>query len=146
MATLARLVLSLAAALALVGHPASHSATRIPAGVRTIDVHSSRGVLRRVTDPLKVAQIVRWFDALPKAPNVILYCPFIRYRPPTTFTFRSASGAALARARTPGHAACGASFDLRVGGQAQKPVLAGGRFLSRVGRLLGMRLVPIVRR
>ncbi|HEY7420468.1 MAG TPA: hypothetical protein VH541_00545 [Gaiellaceae bacterium] len=142
MATLARLVLSLAAALALVGHPAS----RIPPGVRTVDVHSSRGVSRRVTDPLKVTQIVRWFDALPIAPNVILYCPFIRYRPPTTFVFRSASGTALARARTPGHAACGASFDLRIGGKAQKPVLAGGRFLQRVGRLLGLRLVPIVRR
>ena len=142
MATLARLVLSLAAALALVGHPA----TRLPRGVRTIDVHASRHVSRHVTDPLKVAQIVRWFDALPRAPRRIYYCPLIRYRPPTTFVFRGASGAVLARARTPGHAACGGSFDFSVRGSARKPVLAG-RFLVRVGRLLGlgMRLVPAAR-
>jgi len=137
MATLARLVLSLAAALALVGHPA----TRVPAGVRTIDLHSRHGISREVTDPLKVTRIVRWFDALPKAPRGIVYhCPMIRYRPPTTLVFRSAGGAVLARARIPGHAACGFSFDYSVLGSPQKPVLAR-HFLQRVGRLLGMRLV-----
>jgi hypothetical protein len=141
MTTLARLVLSLAAALALVGHPA----TRIPVGVHSIRVHSARGVSRQVTDPLKVAKIVRWFDALPIAPDTIYYCPFIRYKPPTMFEFRGASGAVLARARTPGHAACGGSFDYSVRGHARKPVLAE-RFLVRVGRLLGVgrRLVPAV--
>jgi hypothetical protein len=141
MATLARLVLSLAAALALVGHPA----TRIPAGVRSIDVHSARGVSRQVTDPLKVAKIVRWFDALPVAPDTIYYCPYIRYKPPTTFQFRGAGGTVLARAQTPGHAACGGSLDYSVRGRERKPVLAE-RFLVRVGRLLGvgMRLVPTV--
>jgi hypothetical protein len=138
MATLARLVLSLAAALALVGHPAN----RIPSGVRTIDVHRSGGISRRVTDPLKVAEIVRWFDALPKAPRRIYYCPFIRYRPPTTLTFRAANGEPLARARTPGRAACGGSFDYTVRARSQQPVLAG-RFLLRVGRLLGLRLEPV---
>jgi len=137
MATLARLVLSLAAALALVGHPA----TRIPPGVREIDIHSSPGVSRRVTDPEKVARIVRGFDALRTAPRRIYYCPLIRHRPPTSFLFRSASGAVLLRARTPGRAACGSSFDYSVRGRAQTPVLEG-RFLVRVGRLLGMRLVP----
>ena len=143
MATLARLVLSLAAALALVGHPA----TRLPRGVRTIDVHSSRGVSRHVSDPLKVAQIVRWFDALPGAGSSRIYhCPLIRYRTPTTFVFRGANGTLLARARTPGDAACGFSFDFRVRGRAQKPVLAR-RLLVRVGRLLGLglRLVPAAR-
>jgi hypothetical protein len=140
MATLARLVLSLAAALALVGHPA----TRIPAGVRTIDIHRAPHISRHVTDPLKVAQIVRWFDALPKAPRVILYCPVIRYRPPTTLVFRGASGEVLARARTPGHAGCGSSFDFSVLGTPQKPVVSG-RFLVRVGRLLHLRLAPVAR-
>jgi hypothetical protein len=140
MATLARLVLSLAAALALVGHPA----TRLPPGVREIDVHSSRGISRHVTDPEKVAKIVLWFDALPNASRAIYYCPMIRYTPPTTFAFRSATGALLARARTPGMAACGASIDLTVLGHARRP-LTVGHFLVRVGRLLGMRLVPVVR-
>ncbi|HEX3237883.1 MAG TPA: hypothetical protein VHQ99_05680 [Gaiellaceae bacterium] len=138
MATLAHLVLSLAAALALVGHPA----TRIPAGVRSIDVHVSRGPSREVTDRAKVAKIVRWFDALPTAPRVGIYhCPLIRSRPPVTLHFRAANGIVLAHARTPGHAACGFSFDYSVLGSRQKPVLAR-RFLVRVGRLLGMRLVP----
>jgi hypothetical protein len=135
MATLARLVLSLAAAFAFVGHPA----TRIPAGVREVDVHSPPGVSRRVTEPRKVAQIVRGFDELRKAPHRVYYCPMIPYRPPTTFVFRGAGGVVLARARTPGHAACGGSFDYSVLGRPQKPVLAG-HFLVRVGRLLGMRL------
>jgi hypothetical protein len=139
MAALARIVLSLAAALALVGHPA----TRIPSGVRTIDVRSPSGLVR-VTDSAKVVRIVRWFDALPVAPHRIYYCPFIRYKRPTTLAFRNADGARLARARTPGSAACGSSFDYSIRGRAQKPVLAG-RFLARVGHLLGMRLVPVAR-
>ena len=139
MATLARLVLSLTAALALVGHPA----TRLPAGVRTIDVHSSsRDVSRRVADPVKVAKIVRWFDALPTAPRGVVYsCPLIRYRPPTTFAFRAGNGALLAHARAPGRAACGFSIDYRVRGRARRPLLTR-LFLVRVGRLLGLRLVP----
>jgi hypothetical protein len=140
MATLARLVLLLAAALALTGHPAG----RIPAGVRSIDIHSSRGNSRHVTDPAKVAKIVRWFDALPVAPRTIYYCPMIRYRRPTTLAFRSADGTPLAYARTPGTAACGASIDYSVGGHAHRPVLLR-HFLQRVGRLLGLRLVPVVR-
>jgi hypothetical protein len=140
MATLARLVLSLAAALALVGHPA----TRLPPGVRTIDVHSSDGGSRSVTDPAKVATIVRWFDALRVAPRAIYYCPMIRYKPPTTFAFRASSGALLASARTPGTAACGGSIDFTIRGRARRPVLVGD-FLVRVGRLLGLRLVPVAR-
>lgn len=141
MATPARLVLSLTAALALFGHPA----TRIPAGVRTIDVYSSRGVSREVTDQAKVAKIVRWFDALPKAPRGVVYsCPLIVFKPPTTFDFRAANGALLARARTPGSAACGFSLDYSVGGHAERPVLQR-RFLVRVGRLLDLRLVPVAR-
>jgi hypothetical protein len=136
MATLARLVLTVAAALALVGHPATRA--RIPSGVREIDVRS-RSALVQVTDTAKVGSIVRWFDALRTAPHRIYYCPLIRYKPPTIFDFRTANGSLLAHARTPGHAACGSSFDLSVHGRAQKPVLAG-RFLVRVRRLLGVPL------
>jgi hypothetical protein len=136
MATLARLVLSFAAAFAFVGHPA-----RIPPGVREIGVHSSLGASRHVTNPGKVAEIVRRFDALPKAPHGIYHCPMLRYRLPTAFVFRGVRGVVLARARTPGRAACGSSFDYSVRGRPQKPVLKG-HFLARVGRLLGMRLTP----
>jgi hypothetical protein len=136
MASLARLLLSLAAALALVGH----SGHRIPTGVRAIDVHRAHGITRQVTDPVEVAQIVRWFDALPVAPHRIYYCPLMRYRPPTTLEFLSVSGAVLVRARTPGSAACGFSFDYSVRGRAQKPVLAR-HFLLRVQRLLGVKLL-----
>jgi hypothetical protein len=138
MTALARLLVTFTAAFALVGHPAA----RIPAGVRTIDVHGPRGISRVVTDPLKVAKIVRWFDALPKAPRGVYYCPLIRYRPPTTLEFRGADGALLARARTPGHAACGFSFDFSVLGRSERPVQTRS-FLVRVGRLLGVRLVPV---
>lgn len=135
MATLAHLVLSLAAALALVGNPAA----RIPAGVQTIDVHRAHGPSRHVTDPEKVTKIVRWFDALPTAPRLGIYhCPLIRYRPPLTLDFRSTNGTVLAHARAPGHAACGFSFDYSVLGSRQRPVLAR-RFLVRIGRLLDLR-------
>jgi hypothetical protein len=95
-----------------------------------------------VTDPVKVAKIVRWFDALPRAPRGVYYCPLIRYRPPTTLEFHGVDGALLARARTPGHAACGFSFDFSVLGRSERPVQTRS-FLVRVGRLLGLRLVPV---
>ena len=137
MGTLIRWLLALATAFALVGHHA-----RIPSGVRTIDVHRPHGISRHVTDPVKVATIVRWFDALPNAPRGVYYCPLIQYRPPTTLEFRNGKGDVLARARTPGSAACGFSFNFSVLGIAQKSVSAR-HFLLRVGRLLHMRLVPL---
>ncbi len=147
MAASTRLLLVLTAALILGVAPTSAArrhAEVLPTGVREVDVHSSRGSTRRVTDPARVAVIVRWFDALRVAPSTHYYCPLIRYRPPTTFGFRSAGRALLAWARTPGTAACGASFDYTVRGRPQKPLLVG-HFLVRVGRLLRMRLVPLVR-
>jgi hypothetical protein len=147
MAALARILLVLTAALLLEVAPTSAAqrhAEVLPAGVREVDVHSSRDISRHVTDPGTVAKIVRWFDALPIAPSTHYYCPFIRYRPPTTFYFRAGSGALVAHARTPGAAACGGSFDFSVRGRVQKPLLVGN-FLVRVGRLLGLRLVPVVR-
>jgi hypothetical protein len=142
MATLAHLVLSLAAALALSGHPAT-AGTRLPVGVREVDV-DSRSALVRVTDGAKVARIIHWFDELRIAPSTPYFCPLIRYKRPTTFDFRSASGLLLAHARIPGRAACGGSIDFNVRGRAQKPLLLG-HFLGRVGRLLGIRLVSVYR-
>jgi hypothetical protein len=142
MATLARLVLSLTAALALAGHPA----TRIPAGVRTIDVHSSRGISRQVTDPAKVTKIVRWFDRLHTVRPGVFACPMLVAGPTITLVFRGATGV-LARA---GYAADFPDHSLvstqctpirySVGGRRQK-ALIGGRFLPRVQQLLGERLL-----
>jgi hypothetical protein len=112
---------------------------RLPAGIREVDVRHAPDVWRNVTDPAKVARIVRWFDALPLAPRGVYHCPMIRYVRPTTFYFRAADGTSLARARAPGAAACGGSFDFRIGGRPQKPLLRE-RVLMKVGRLLGVRL------
>jgi hypothetical protein len=147
MGALARILLVLTAGLLLGVAPTSAAQRHeevLPAGVSEVDVHSSRGISRRVTDPATVAKIVRWFDALPIAPSTQYYCPFIRYRPPTTFYFRNTSGALVAHARTPGAAACGGSFDFSVRGRAQNPLLVG-HFLLQVGRLLRLRLVPVLR-
>ena len=148
MTTLTRFLVTVVAALMLgattlatAGRASGRHTEMLPPGITKVDVRSSNGVSRHVTDLARVAKIVRWFDALPIAPSAHYYCPMIRYRPPTTFAFRAASGARLAFARTPGTAACGGSFDLTIQGHVRKPVLVG-HFLVRVGRLLGMHLIP----
>ena len=142
MATLARLVLSLAAALALVGHPA----TRIPSGVHTIDVRSPAGPLR-VTDRAKVVRIVRWFDRLPPARRGLFMCPMLVRGPTITFVFRDAGGGVLARARyapnSPRHRLVSTQcvpISLSVLEQRGRP-LVGGRVLLHVQHLLGQRLL-----
>ena len=146
MTALARLLVTFLAALTVGAVPASATPRHteiLPAGVREIDVHRSHAS-RRVTDPTRVLTIVRWFDALRIAPSTIYYCPMIRYTAPTTFDFRAGDGTLLAHARTPGMAACGGSIDVNIRGRARRPLLVG-RFLVRVERLLGMRLVPVYR-
>jgi hypothetical protein len=141
-ATLARLVLSLAAALAFVGHPA----TRIPPSVRTIDVRAPAGPVR-VTDRAKVVRIVRWFDRLPPARQGLFLCPMLVRGPTITFVFRDAGGGVLARARYAANlphrslvsTEC-VPISLSVLGQRGRP-LVGGRVLLRVQRLLGVRLL-----
>lgn len=141
MATLARLVLSLAAALALVGHPA----TRLPSGVRTIDVRSPAGLVR-VTDRAKVVRMVRWFDRLPAARRGLFACPMLVRGPTITLVFRD-TGGVVARARyaanLPHHSLVSTQCDpifLSLFGQRGRP-LVGGRVLQRVERLLGARLL-----
>jgi hypothetical protein len=143
MATPARLVLSLTAALVLVGHPAS----RVPAGVGTIDVHSPRGSSRRVTDPDKVAKIVGWIDRLKKVPPGEYACPAMVVHPRhMTLDFRDAAGRQLARAtyrfefgdRTLTSGPCN-PIVLTVRGHSERALL-GAHFLVRVQRLLGIRL------
>jgi hypothetical protein len=112
----------------------------VPENVRELDIGP-----RRVTGPANVRRIVRWFDSLPVVQPVPYYCPMIRYRRRgVTFDFRAASGALLARARTPGAAACGSALDFSIRGRRQPPLLVDS-FLVRVGRLVGMRLAPAYR-
>ncbi len=113
----------------------------VPAGVREIVIRNPQRLLHRVSDPVHVARIVRWFDRLPVAqPGVTYPCPLVR-GPLITIEFRGAAGTVLARAAveydggTSGP--CNAiSFSIR--GRKQAP-LVGGRFLVRVQRLLGPR-------
>lgn len=135
MAVLAQLLVTIALA---VGHPAS----RIPAGVRTIEIHSPARVVR-VTDPARVLRIERWFDAMPAAEPGRYYCPMIRAGSPRTrFAFVAADGSVLARAsmldafrRLSGP--CN-PVAFRIPGHRVTP-LDGGRTLLRVQRLLGVR-------
>jgi hypothetical protein len=115
----------------------------VPAGVREIDIRDEH-VARRVTDPAKVARIVRWFDGLNVTPpGVHVECmALIASR--ATFVFRSAGGAKLASAVVPSRPADGCdaiSFSIR--GHEQTPLVDGvfGRraFVNRVQRLLGVR-------
>jgi hypothetical protein len=142
MATLARLVLSIAAALALVGHPAN----RVPSGVREIDVRAPSGLVR-VTDPAKVARIVHWFDRLPIAPRGRIFCPLLVRGPVITLAFRDNRSGVLARARydanAPNHSLVSTRcvpIAFSVHGLPRK-LLVGGRFLPRVERLLGVPLL-----
>jgi hypothetical protein len=150
MAVPARLIVTLAAALTLAGSaPAAGerlAGHRVPAGVREVDIRSSRGISRRVAEPARVARIVRWFDALPRLrhTNVRYFCPMIRAGSPVVrFAFRGASGRVLARARVldafRGISGRCNAIQFTVPGHRKQPLI-GGRLLLRVQRLLGVRL------
>jgi hypothetical protein len=143
MTAFARLVATLLAGLLLGAHH-SPPANAILRGARQIDVSSTAGVSRRVTDHVKVATIVRWLDALPAARTGLYMCPMIRAdSPKVRFVFRAASGRVLARARVVA-AFRGLSgpcnpIAFRAPGHRER-LLSGGDFLLRVQRLLGVPL------
>ena len=110
----------------------------VPRGVREI------GGSVHVVKKANVARIIRWFNRLPTVQPGVVHCP-IAALPSTTLTlsFRSASGAALARAsfgiRGPGNGLISTrcnpiAFSIR--GKRRTPLI-GGHFLLRVERLLG---------
>jgi hypothetical protein len=142
MAAFARLVAALLAALTLGAHHRP-PANAVLHGARQIDVSSTSGVSRRVTDPAEVAKIVSWLEALPAARRGLYMCPYIRAdSPKVRFVFRAAGGGILARARVldafRGLSGPCNPIQLEVG--ARRPqLLSGGRFLLRVQRLLGVR-------
>jgi hypothetical protein len=142
MAAFARLVAALLTALTLGVHH-SPPANAVLRGARQIDVSSTSGASRRVTDPAKVAKIVSWLEALPSARRGLYMCPMIRASSPKVrFVFRAAGGSILARARVldafRGLSGPCNPIELKVRGQ-RRELLRGGRFLLRVQRLLGVR-------
>jgi hypothetical protein len=141
MVTVARMVLSVTAAVALLGHPAN----RVPSGVREIDVRSPSGLVR-VTEPAKIHRIVHWVDRLPTVRPGRFSCPMLIHGPTVTLVFRDAGGV-LARARyaanSVGHSLVSGQctpIRLTVRGRREKPLI-GGRFLLRVQHLLGEKLL-----
>ncbi len=128
----------------LLPRPASE---RIPAGVREIDVSSGRlpgyprPVSREVTAPAKVRKIIGWVNQMLVVQPGATSCPPLPAAPVVSFGFRTrAGGRLLAQAKLdeyPYSNACN-PVTLTIRGVRQKPLL-GGDFLSRVGRLLGVR-------
>lgn len=116
----------------------------VPAGVREIDIRDEH-VARHVTDPVKVALILRWFGALNRAqPGAIVSCLLI-LNSRATFVFRAARGARLATAGVPSEPADGCnSISFSIRGRRQTPLIDSTfdryAFIHRVERLLGLRL------
>jgi hypothetical protein len=143
MAVLVKLLLTLIAALTL-SAPPNRLASLILSRVHEVDVRSSSGVSRQVTDPAQVARIVRWFEALPADHRRgIFACPLIRADSPTVrFDFRGASGSVVAQARMldafRGFSGPCNPIAFSILGHRQTPRI-GGSFLLRVQRLLGVR-------
>jgi hypothetical protein len=153
MAALVRLLVLLLAALTLGeaglavagnGGAGPRRTEVVPARVGEVDVRSSRGISRRVTNPAEVTTIVRWFDALHVDRSRGMYaCPMIRANSPTVrFAFRDTNGNVLARASVLDafHGLSGPCnpIDFRIRGHRELPLI-GGHFLRRVQRLLGVR-------
>jgi hypothetical protein len=116
----------------------------VPATVSEIEI-SWQHLTRTVTDPAKVAHIIRWFDALyVRQPHTTVYCRYIKYVP-VTFAFRSASSTEVASAIVPSipSSSCNA-IQFTIGGTTQTQLidstpLNGHCFAHRVAHLLGVR-------
>ena len=100
-----------------------------------------------MTERAKVMRIVRWFDRLPTIRPGVFACPGFVQGPTIGVVFREADAGIVARARyaadTVSHSLVSTQCDaisLSVDGAREKP-LVGGRFLVRVQRLLGVRLL-----
>jgi len=120
---------------------------KLPAATAKIDVKGHK-VSRTVTDPAKVADIVRWFDALPVSPpGVAVMCP-LTLGPRVRFVFRSANGTRFASASAPtvGKAWICSTISFSIHGKPQTALVDSSRgcgFVYRVQRLLGVRLLAM---
>jgi hypothetical protein len=108
--------------LALWIYPRSPS-EMIPPATREIVVTEAKRSTK-VTDPVKVVEIRRWFDALPLSPpGIAVACP-LEVAARITLSFRNASGSQLAHATAPDTRAwlCN-PISFTIGGKAQKPLI-----------------------
>lgn len=117
---------------------------RVPSGTSTIVLHAPK-VSTTVTDPVQVARIVSWFDALPiSPPGVALMCP-LEVGPDITISFRNARGDWLAQAKLPPTFAwiCN-PIAFSIGGRDEKPLIDRAHsegFTRRLQQLLGVQLI-----
>jgi hypothetical protein len=110
---------------------------RVPAGVREIVVHGPARLARRITQPERIARIVRWFDSLPVAPGWTSFGCWVTDRSPVRIDFLGARGAKLATASgiyNGGFSSICNPIAFSVGGLSY-PSLIGDDFLLRVARL-----------
>lgn len=118
---------------------------KVPPGTAEVDI-SVLSVSRRVTDPTRVAKIVRWIDALPLRPEATMSCGVDSdAAPPVEFVFRSVNGTRLASASAPwGPADVCYPIDFSIGGKQRGALLVdrpnGPSFVHRVEKLLGVTL------
>ncbi|HJU37057.1 MAG TPA: hypothetical protein VJ716_06540, partial [Gaiellaceae bacterium] len=121
-------------------------AEKVPAATRTIAVRSPR-VSLTVTDPAKVARIIRWFDALPVSPpGIVALCPLPAHAQ-ATLSFRSAGGIGLAQASVPLYPPANlcSPIGFTIQGKREQPLIDsehGRTFIHRLQSLLGRRFVP----
>jgi hypothetical protein len=118
----------------------------VPAATHRIVVRAPKASAT-VTDPARVAKIVRWLDALPiSPPGVGIACP-LAAGADIAVSFRGAGGAWLAEAKLPSVAAniCD-PIAFQIGGHARKPLIdraSHESFVRRLQRLLGVQLLQI---
>jgi hypothetical protein len=121
---------------------------KVPSDTMVIVLHAPK-VSTEVTDPVQVARIVRWFDALPVSPpGIAVMCP-LGVPPDITLSFRNARGAWLAQAKLPPTLAtiC-ESIAVSIGGRDQKPLVDRAHsesFVHRLQQLVGVQLIRISR-
>jgi hypothetical protein len=121
---------------------------RVPAETTEIVLRAPK-VSTRVTDPARVTQIVRLFDALPiSPPGIAVSCP-LTMGPSIALSFRNAGGHRLAQAKLPSTFAWICSpIEFTIGGRQQQPLIDRihrPSFLGRLQHVLGIHLLRIYR-
>lgn len=115
----------------VVGAPKKH----VPGGVRVIVIHRSGRLVGRITEPKRIARVVRWFDALPVSPPYFGFGCYFAKSSPVRIDFVGAGGRELATASgsTPYSSYC---YPITFSVEGLKyPSLNGGNVLLRIERL-----------
>jgi hypothetical protein len=131
------------------------ASSRIPAGVHEVQITRARhgqapSLSITLTSPATVQRTIAMIDRLPTVqPGTgVFACPAIPVNPPVvTLTFRaSTAGPVLAQASQAVDATAGApcqAMSLSIRGRSEPSLAGGPAFLRRLGRLIGVTLVPM---